>query len=97
MNIVDIITEIMPVIGIIFLCFLIGSGLKAWDTFDDRKIPILMGVSGAIIGVIIYYVEPDLLGSAGGIISAIIKGAASGWAATGIDQIYKQSKKGDNE
>lgn len=97
MDIMEIIAEIVPVIGIIFLCFLIGNGLKAWDTFDDRKIPILMGVSGAVIGVIIYFVEPDLLGSAGGIITAIIKGAASGWAATGIDQIGKQSKKGDME
>lgn len=97
MDIMEIITEIVPVIGITFLCFLIGKGLKAWDVFDDRKIPILMGVSGVILGVVVYFVEPELLGAAGGIITAIIKGAVSGWAATGIDQIGKQAKKGDIE
>ena len=97
MDIIEIIMEIGPVIGIIFLCYQIGKGLKAWDAFDDRKIPILMGVSGAVIGVIVYFVEPELLGNAGGIITAIIKGAASGWAATGIDQIIKQKRKGDME
>lgn len=91
MNIFDIITEIAPVIGIVLVCYLIGAGLKAWDTFDDRKIPVLMGVSGAVIGIIVYFVEPSLIG-VGGIFSAIVKGAASGWAATGINQISKQAQ-----
>lgn len=84
--------DIVPVVGIAFLCFLVGKGLKAWDAFDDRKIPVLMGVCGAALGVVAFFVEKNLIGE-GGILSAIITGAFSGWAATGIDQIAKQAKK----
>lgn len=93
MEIMEIIKEIGVVIGIVLLSYIVGMGLKAWDKFDDRKIPVLMAVSGAVLGVITYFVEPTLLGQTGGIISAIVKGAASGLAATGINQIIKQSKK----
>ena len=93
MDIMNIITEVGVVIGIVVLCYIIGMGLKAWDRFDDRKIPVLMAVSGGALGVITYFVEPTLLGEVGGIMSAIIKGACSGLAATGVNQIIKQSKK----
>ena len=79
------------------MCYIFGMGLKAWDKFDDRKIPVLMAVSGGVLGVITFFVEPSLLGEVGGIISAIIKGACSGLAATGINQIFKQSKKKEGE
>lgn len=82
--------DIIPVVGIMFICYLVGMGLKAWDLFDDRKIPVMMGICGAILGVVVYFVERGLLGD-GGIISAIVQGAFSGWAATGINQIVKQS------
>ena len=97
MDIMEIIAEVGVVIGIVVLCYIIGMALKAWDKFDDRKIPVLMAVSGGVIGVIVYFVEPSLLGDIGGIISAIIKGVVSGLCATGVNQIYKQSKKGDLE
>ena len=97
MDILDIIAEVGIVIGIVVLCYLIGMGLKAWDKFDDRKIPFLMAVCGGLIGVIVYFVEPSMLGDIGGIISAIIKGVVSGLCATGVNQIYKQAKKGDFE
>ena len=93
MDIIEIIKEIGTPMGIVVLCYIIGMGLKAWDKFDDRKIPVLMAVSGGVLGVITYFVEPSLLGEVGGIISAIIKGAGSGLIATGINQIYKQSQK----
>lgn len=76
------------------ICYLIGSGLKAWDKFDDRKIPILMGICGAILGVVAYYIAPNII-PATDIITAIAIGIVSGFTATGINQIYKQSQKGD--
>ena len=45
-----------------------------------------------ISGIIFYFAERNLMGD-GGIISAIVQGAFSGWAATGINQIVKQSNK----
>ncbi len=85
------------VVGIVALCYIIGMGLKAWDKFDDRKIPVLMAFSGAVLGVITYFVEPSMLGKVGGIMSAVIKGAVSGLAATGINQVYKQMHKDKEE
>lgn len=76
------------------ICYLIGAGFKAWDKFDDRKIPILMGICGAILGVVAYYIAPNII-PATDIITAIAIGIVSGFTATGINQIYKQSQKGD--
>lgn len=97
MEIAELITEIGVVIGIVVLCYIIGMGLKAWSKFADKWIPVMMAVCGAALGVVVYFVEPALLGDVGGIMSAIIKGAVSGLAATGINQVVKQASKGDLE
>lgn len=78
------------------ICYLVGTGLKAWDKFDDRKIPVLMGICGAVLGVVAFYFAPNII-PATDIITAIAIGIVSGFTATGINQIYKQSQKGDLE
>ena len=83
---------ITGVAAITIICYLIGAMMKAFDSFDDRKIPALMGVFGAVLGVISFYVAPDII-PASDIITAIAIGIVSGFSATGINQIYKQSKK----
>lgn len=84
----------IPAIAII--CYLLGMGLKAWDKFDDRKIPVLMGVCGAILGGVAFYFARNII-PADDLITAIAIGIVSGFTATGINQIYKQSQKGDVE
>lgn len=74
------------------ICYLIGMGLKAWDSFDDRKIPVLMGICGAVLGVIAFYFAPNII-PAEDIITAIAIGIVSGFTATGVNQIWKQSNK----
>lgn len=74
------------------ICYLIGMGLKAWDSFDDRKIPVLMGICGAVLSVIAFYFAPNII-PAEDIITAIAIGIVSGFTATGINQIWKQSNK----
>lgn len=83
---------ITGVAAITVICYLIGIVLKAWDAFDDRKIPALMGIFGAILGIVAYYVAPNII-PATDIITAIAIGIVSGFGATGINQIYKQSQK----
>lgn len=83
---------ITGVAAIAVICYLIGMGLKAWDAFDDRKIPVLMGVCGAILGILAFYIAPAII-PAEDIITAIAIGIVSGFTATGINQIYKQSQK----
>lgn len=91
--------EILGITGvaaITVICYLVGMGLKAWDKFDDRKIPVLMGIIGAVLGVVAFYVAPAII-PAEDVITAIAIGIVSGFTATGVNQIYKQAKKGDLE
>lgn len=83
---------ITGVAAITVICYLIGAGLKAWDKFDDRKIPILMGICGAALGVVAFYFAPNIIPS-DDIITAIAIGIVSGFCSTGINQLYKQSQK----
>lgn len=83
---------ITSVAAITVICYLVGAGLKAWDKFDDRKIPVIMGVCGAILGAVAFFVAPALVASEN-IFVAIAVGIVSGFAATGINQIFKQMQK----
>lgn len=83
---------ITSVAAITIICYLIGAGLKAWDKFDDRKIPVIMGVCGAILGAVAFFFTPSLVAS-DNVIVAIAVGIVSGFAATGINQIFKQMRK----
>lgn len=81
---------IVGVAAISVICYLIGKGIKV-SRIDDKYIPIICGVSGAILGVVGYVIHmPDF--PAQDIITAIAVGIVSGLAATGADQIYKQLK-----
>ena len=87
---------ITGVAAIAVICYLIGMGLKAWDAFDDRKIPVLMGICGAALGIVAFYFAPQII-PADDIITAVAIGIVSGFTATGINQIWKQSQKGELE
>lgn len=83
---------ITAVAAIAIICYLIGNALNAWEKFDSRKIPAIMGVCGAILGVISFYIAPQIMAT-DNVITAIAIGIVSGFAATGIDQIGKQLGK----
>ena len=83
---------IASVAAITVICYLAGMSLKAWDLFDDRKIPAFMGVLGLLLGLLAYSVKmPDF--PASDIITAAAVGIVSGLAATGVNQIVKQAGK----
>jgi len=87
--------EILGVAGVAaisIICYLIGMALKAWEGFDDRKIPVIMGVAGAVLGVVAYFCAPNII-PAEDFITALAIGIVSGLGATGINQIYKQTGK----
>lgn len=54
-------------------------------------IPLLAAALGAILGLVIWIGMPELIPAANAC-AALIIGAASGWAATGANQTYKQLK-----
>lgn len=78
------------VVTIAVICYLIGMIIKV-SKIDDKYIPVICGVCGAILGTIAYFIGiPEFIGN--DIFTAIARGIVSGLAATGANQIYKQLK-----
>lgn len=83
---------IASVAAITVICYLIGLACKQSDYVDDRKIPVAVGLAGAILGVVAYITKmPEFADFH--ILTAIAVGIVSGLAATGIHQVYKQAQK----
>lgn len=81
--------EFATVAAITVIAYLVGIAAKNFEKLDDKWIPVIVGVTGAILGVIGYLTGmPEF--PANDIITAIAVGIASGLAATGVNQIAKQ-------
>lgn len=76
------------VLPVVIMCYLIGVACKAINGLDNKYIPIIVGVSGAVLGVLGWYVIPEY--PANDIMTAIAVGIMSGLTSTGVNQIYKQ-------
>lgn len=85
------ITQIGTSLTIIVICYLIGLGVKAIENIKDNLIPVIVGVSGGILGAVGMFVIPEF--PANDVMTAIAVGIVSGLASTGVNQIYKQVKK----
>ena len=80
------------VLAIVIICYLVGMAAKVSNHCPDKAIPVVVGVAGGLLGVVGMYVIADF--PAQDILNAIAIGIVSGLASTGIDQAYKQQKKG---
>lgn len=88
MNLSVIDAMLIPVITAACLC--IGYVMKKWLPTDDKWIPTVLLVIGAISGFIMF----------GADFEGIVKGMVSGLAAVGLHQAFKQHLKlpmGDDE
>ena len=85
------ITSVTTVVAIVVITYLIGLAAKAIPNVKDNLIPIIVGISGGILGIVGMYVIPDF--PANDILNAIAVGIVSGLSSTGVNQIYKQVKK----
>lgn len=80
---------VASVAAITVLCYIAGAAIKACDKVDDKHIPAIMGLLGIVLGLLAYVIHmPDF--PAQDVITAAAVGAVSGWAATGINQMFKQ-------
>lgn len=79
--------------AIMVICFGAGVICKAFTSFPDKYIPVVVLVLGGVLGAIGMYVIPDF--PAKDVINAIAVGVASGAASTGVHQVFKQLKKSD--
>lgn len=84
-------TQVSTVVAIVVITYLIGLAAKAIPWLKDNYIPIIVGVTGGILGVVGMYVIPDF--PAADVLNAIAVGIVSGLSSTGVNQIYKQVKK----
>lgn len=84
MNIDFIDGMIMPIITAACLC--IGFVMKKWMPTDDKWIPTVLLIIGAISGLILFGVDYE----------GIVKGMVSGLAAVGLHQVFKQHMKLEN-
>lgn len=87
------ITQMGTVLAIVVITYLIGLVAKVIPGVKDGLIPVIVGVSGGILGVIGMYVIPDF--PAQDLLNAIAVGIVSGLASTGVNQVYKQIGKGE--
>lgn len=85
------ISQVGTVIAIVVIAYLVGLAAKLIPGIDDRVIPVIVGVVGAVLGVVGMYYMPDF--PAHDVLNAIAIGIVSGLSSTGVNQIYKQVKK----
>lgn len=85
------ITQIGTSLAIVIITYLIGLWAKGKPTIKDERIPVIVGACGGILGVVGMFVIPDF--PAHDILNAIAVGIISGLASTGVNQVWKQTKK----
>lgn len=86
-------TEFVAFPAIVVMCYLVGMICKSFKNEKlDSFIPDIVGVVGAILGVVIFLTIPNFIPADNWAV-AIAIGIVSGLSATGINQIYKQLKK----
>lgn len=78
---------ITSVAAITVICYLAAEIVKR-TPLDNRWIPVICGILGGALGVIAMKVIEDY--PANDILTAIAVGVASGFSATGINQVGKQ-------
>ena len=88
----------IPVIAII--CYLVGEFFKLVILKKKSRykfIPVIVGSIGGVLGLIIYFVSPELLFNATNPFAAITIGIISGLASTGGNELVRQILKKEKE
>lgn len=78
---------IAGVAAITVIAYIVGMAARA-SRLDNKWIPIICGVSGAVLGIVSMFIMPEF--PVHDVISAAAVGIVSGLAATGVNQAVKQ-------
>lgn len=71
------------------IALFIGYCFKTFDRFDNKYIPVVVGVAGVALGILAFYMHvPWFL--AADPLQAAAEGLKSGVSATWLHQLYKQ-------
>lgn len=80
--------------AITVICLLAAQAIKA-TALDNKWLPVICGALGAVLGIAATYIMPDFADA--DYITAAAIGIASGLAATGVNQAYKQLTGGGKD
>jgi len=76
--------------AIVVITYLVGATLKAINNETlDKFIPVICGFVGGALGVVVYLTIPGYIPAQNWLMALAI-GIVSGFASTGINQVYKQ-------
>ena len=81
MNIEFVDGFVIPII--VAACLAIGTVMKYWLPTDNKWIPTVLLILGAVSGAILFGADYE----------GIVKGMISGLAAVGLNQVFKQHLK----
>lgn len=86
--------DFVTVGAITVMVYLVATLIKSMSTSEklDRMIPGICGAIGLVLGLLIFFTIPGFM-PATNWAEAAATGIASGFAATGINQMYKQFTK----
>lgn len=90
--------EYISVPIIVICCYIIGEIYKIVFIKNEKAykfIPIFLAICGGIIGIIIYFTNPEII-KANNVWIALEIGMFSGVSSTGTNQIIKQLFKEEN-
>ena len=82
--------DLISIPTIMVISYLITEIFKLF--IKKKYLPVVAGVSGLILGIISFYLVPELIGNTN-LLTSIAIGIVSGLAATGSNQILKQTRK----
>ena len=82
--------DLISIPTIMVISYLITEIFKLF--IKTKYLPVVAGVSGLILGIISFYLVPELIGNTN-LLTSIAIGIVSGLAATGSNQILKQIRK----
>ncbi len=83
--------DMVSVAAITVIVYLLGVAVKAMP-IDNKWIPVICGAVGGALGVLGMFIMPDF--PVHDVLNAAAIGIVSGFAATGVNQMGKQLKKG---
>ena len=78
---------------IVLCCYIIGQISKIDfnnKTESYKLIPLILSIFGGIIGIVIFYTNPEMILDAHNVWVALGVGIVSGASSTGANQIIKQ-------
>lgn len=78
---------------IVVCCYIIGEIFRCIIKDGEKKnklISLIMSISGGLLGIIIFFTNPEIIFNAENIWVALLVGIASGSGSIGADKILKQ-------